>query len=356
MARKGNAPDLADCFALHELLRLPYAETSRRILREMWHTLLSKGAMQLCLVEDRARSVGSRVVSFNAIVFVTDKFCSEARLALPPYLGVELARQYRSRQLAVLNRKQVARANAGDGLNVVMCFEGWAHDGLSPEQLLAVREKQTEAFHLALSGYCVKEFLADPVGRETSQWILNAGARLRRNYSNYFRNNRVFEPESSRWPWLVGLTKEEALAHPGSYVAGLFIYIPPRFHFSRSQRVLLRHALRGETCDMLAASLSISRWTVKKRWHAIYDRVADVDGELLPPPIADGVHASSRGAERRRRLLNYLRQHPEELRPFEPPPQRHPTEHALLSAIKIFVTGTAFFDGDWLPCLCECLL
>jgi hypothetical protein len=320
MARKGGVRDLANCHVLHESLRLPYAETSRRILPEIWRTLLCNGAMQLFLVEDRAKPVASRVVSFSAVVFVADEFCSEARLTLPPYLGVELARRYLSCQLSVLNREQVARANAGEGLNVVMCFEGWARDGFSPEQLLAIREKQGEAFHLALHGYRVKEFLAEPVGGETSQWMLNAGACLRRDYSNYFRKKRLSKAESSQRPCLVGLTKEEALAHPGSTVAGLFIYSPPRFHFSRSHRVLLQRALMGETCEQLAASLCLSPWTVKKRWHAIYDRVTDVDSELLPTPIAYGVHVSSRGAERRRHLLNYLRQHLEELRPFEPRP------------------------------------
>ena len=71
----------------------------------------------------------------------------------------------------------------------------------------------------------------------------------------------------------------------------------------------------GETCEELAASLSISPWTVKKRWQAIYERVADVDSELLLPPVANGAHVSARGAERRRRLLYYLRQHFEELSP-----------------------------------------
>jgi DNA-binding CsgD family transcriptional regulator len=314
--------------------------------------------MQLFLVEDRTKSVGSRVVSFGAIVFVTDEFCSEARLTLPPYLGVELSRRYLSRRLPVLNREQVAWANGGDGLNAVMCFEGWAHDGFSPEQFLAIREKQSEAFHFALRGYRIKEFLADPVGEETSQWMLNAGAHLRCDYSNYFRKNRFPEPEPSQRPFLVGLTKEEALPHPGSSLAGLFIYAVPRFHFSRSQRVLLQHALLGETCEKLAASLSLSPWTVKKRWHAIYERVADVDRELLPPPIPYGAHASSRGAERRRHLLNYLRQHLEELRPYEPlpPPQKRGTGRTLLSAIKIFVAGTAFFGPDCLCCLCECLV
>jgi hypothetical protein len=112
---------------------------------------------------------------------------------------------------------------------------------------------------------------------------------------------------------------------PGRNIAGLFIYTAPRFHFNRSQRMLLQHALLGETCDTLARSLSLFPWTVKKRWRAIYDRVADVDMELLPPAIAYGTHVSSRGVERRRHLLNYLRQHLEELRPYEPPKGLHST-------------------------------
>jgi DNA-binding CsgD family transcriptional regulator len=319
MARKGTLEDLAECYALHKSLRLPYAKRTWRILPEMWRTLLSKGAMQLCLVTNRAGLVGSRIVSFSAILFITDEFCSETQSKLPPYLSVVLARQYPSRKLPVLNREQVARANAGDGLNVIMCFDGWAKDGFSPEQFLVVREKQGEALHLALRGYRVKELVAEAIGSETSQWMFDAGVRLRRDYSNYFRRNRLCEPEPSRRPLLVGLTKNEAFAHSGGNIASLFIYTAPKFYFSRSERVLLQHALMGETCEQLAASLSISPWTVKKRWHAIYDRVTDVDPELLPPPIAYGAHASSRGAERRRHLLNYLRQHLEELRPYELP-------------------------------------
>jgi hypothetical protein len=355
LARKGSSQDLAECYALHEALRLPYTKRSWRVLPEMWRTLLSKGAMLLCPVADCTKLVGSRIVSFGASVFVTDEFCLEVRSKLSPYLGVELARQYLSRQLPVLNREQIAQANAGDGLNVMMCFQGWTQDGLSAEQLFAVRAKQSEALHLALSGYRVKEFLANPLGADTSQWLLDAGARLRRDYSSYFRKNHLPKPESSRQPYLVGLTKQDAFTHPGSNLAGLFVYTTPRFHFNRSQRVLLRHALMGETCEELAKSLSISHYTVKKRWHAIYDRVADVDSELLPQPIAYGLHATSRGPERRRRLLNYLRQHFEELRPFEPASHGRRNKRTFSSARSIFVAATAFL-ADYLPCLCEGLV
>jgi hypothetical protein len=317
MAQTGSVRDPAECYALHESLGLPYTKSSWRILPEMWRTLVSKGAMQFCLVVNRGNSAGPQIVSFSAVLFVTDGFCLAARSKLGPYVGAELAGQYPSRQLPVLNREEVARANAGDGLNVMMCFEGWTHDSLSPEQRLVVRAKQGEALHLALRGYRVKEFLANPIGANTLQWMLDAGARLRCNYSNYFRKHYLRKAESSQRPCLVGLTKEEAFAHPGYNLSALFVYTPPRFRFNRSQRLLLRHALMGETCEQVASSLSVSAWTVKKRWRAIYDRVADIDPDLLPPEIAYGPHASSRGTERRRPLLAYLRQHFEELRPFE---------------------------------------
>ena len=318
IARGGSAKDIARCYTLHRSLGLPYTSASWRALPDVWRAMLSNGTMKLFLVEDRTRPLDSRVVLFSAIVFVNDEFCSEARSTLPPYLSVHLARQYLSHQLPVLNREQVACANAGDGLNVVMCFEGRDCDDLSPEQFLVLREKQSKALRLVLSGYRVKEFLADAVGCETAQWMLDAGAHVRRNYSNYFRKHAVPISKSRRHPLLVGLTRAEAVAHPGSNIAALFAHTQPRFHFSRSERMLLQHALMGETCETLATLLCISPWTVKKRWHAIYERVADVDNELLPPPIADGAYASSRGGERRRRLLHYLRQHLEELRPYEP--------------------------------------
>ena len=203
--------------------------------------------MELFLVENRARRLRLPIISFCASVFVTDKFCREARSTLPPNLGIQVARHYLSCELPVLNREQIARANASDGLNVMMCFVGSECDRLSREQILAVREKQSEAFHLALSGYRMKEFLADPIGEEALQWMLGAGARLRRDYSAYFKKNRVLIPESSQRPWLVGLTKKEALAHSGSQFGSLFIYTTPRFHFNRSEQMLLRRALTGET-------------------------------------------------------------------------------------------------------------
>jgi len=183
-------------------------------------------------------------------------------------------------------------------------------------QYLAIHEKRCEAFHLAIAGYRLKQFLANTIGEQAYRETRDAGAILRCDYSNLLCTSNGADQSWLR-PRLVGLTKEEAEAHPGSYLSHFFVHNSARFHFSPSEQRLLRHALVGETCEDLASSMSLSPWTVKKRWQAIYVRVSDVDPDLLPSRVAEGADVHGRGAERRRRLLAYLRQHPVELRPFE---------------------------------------
>ena len=311
MAREGTVTDIPQWCALHQSLGVPYPAAARGVLAELWRILLSTGRLLLFLVEDRWRPRGARIVSCCAAIFATDAFVAEARSTLRPFLGMRLAQHYLEGELSVLSASEIARANAAEGLNLVVCFEGWDTNALPREEWLAVRERQCTAFHVALSGYHLKEFLANPLGQEAFEEMIDAGARLRRDYAEFFQPETPLPPLQPR---LVGLTKAEAEAHPGSHLAGLFVYTPPRFHFSRAEQRLLQHALTGETCDDLSNSLALSRWTVKKRWHAIYEKVAAADSELLPP-LCDGQDPHGRGAERRRRLLNYLRQHPEELRP-----------------------------------------
>jgi len=316
MAREGTVSDIPAWQALHQSLGLPYPEASWRILPQMWRELLSTGRLKLFVVENRIKSAGSRIVSCCAAMFVTAEFCAEARSTGAPFLGIEFTRRYLSGDLPVLTRTEIADANATDGLNLVVCFEGPERSGLLGEHYLAVHDKRSEAFDLAIAGYRVKEFLANPLGEQAYQEMRDAGAHLRCDYAIMGPTTNGYCPSRLR-PRVVGLTKEEAEAHPGSYLAALFVHTPPRFHFSGSQQKLLQYALTGETCEDLAMSLSLSPWTVKKRWHAIYGRVTEADSELLPPPGRNGDGAHGRGAERRRRLLGYLRQHPEELRPFD---------------------------------------
>jgi len=116
---------------------------------------------------------------------------------------------------------------------------------------------------------------------------------------------------------LWGMTREEARRlMPGSTARHLFESHPPRFRLSVNQRRLLWHALFDEDDEQLAAGVEVSPHGLKKLWRGIYERVADSVPDFFgDAPAAD---EGKRGPEKRRQVLAYVRQRPEELRPWLP--------------------------------------
>ena len=135
----------------------------------------------------------------------------------------------------------------------------------------------------------------------------------------YTCNLRKDPTEIVRNPHILGITRElEAKRQSrwaGSWVGALFDYHPPVLGFNRSEQRMLSCAVPGATDEQLAEALETSLSVVKKMWVSIYRRVEDYRPELVASPLPSDMPASGRGREKRRRLLAYLREHPEELRP-----------------------------------------
>ena len=83
---------------------------------------------------------------------------------------------------------------------------------------------------------------------------------------------------------------------------------------SGADQELLWAALEGQTDAKLAVSLHLTMPAVKARWRSIFARFARLKPEVAPEFHGEG----SRGPQKRHRILAYLREHPEELRPFAP--------------------------------------
>ena len=98
---------------------LVYDDMTWQALPGMFQTLISAGAMQLCLVENRGVLDTPSLIAFCGSIFVTDRFCREARTKLPPYLGLQIARRFSKSKLPVLDRNQVAFANSKTGVTVM---------------------------------------------------------------------------------------------------------------------------------------------------------------------------------------------------------------------------------------------
>jgi hypothetical protein len=65
----------------------------------------------------------------------------------------------------------------------------------------------------------------------------------------------------------------------------------------------------------------------KKAWRSIYDKVRDSGIDVLPDETNDAENGD-RGKEKKQRLLTYVREHPEELRPVDMKSLRRSKESA----------------------------
>jgi hypothetical protein len=213
----------------------------------------------------------------------------------------------------ILSDKQFREANSSCGLNHVT-WEGIVRSDF--EENSELRRKLPNALIAEHRGLFLNEAIANQMDSvERLRWTLEVGALLWDPVAGRYDHRSAKDPrEIIKNPHVVGISREAETRRPGTWVGALFEYTPPLCGFSFAEQQLLHAALAGATDGELASKLAISISTVKKNWISIYKRASsflpDVFRESSP---ADGGLAE-RGKEKRRYLLAYLREHPEELR------------------------------------------
>lgn len=171
-------------------------------------------------------------------------------------------------------------------------------------------------------GYLWKEVISSQSWSAVHlDFILKTGGLLWDPLSGGYTSTLRTDPsEIISKPHVLGITRELELKRQAgwesSWVGALFDYHPPILDLNRSEQRLLLYALPGATDQQLAGTLGTSLPTVKKMWISIYRRVEECLPELIPDSFQSDIPASGRGREKRRHLLAYLREHPEELRPI----------------------------------------
>ena len=145
-----------------------------------------------------------------------------------------------------------------------------------------------------------------------------AGFRILTNYASFLEQEELTGLATDLRPFLMGISRAEASRQAGSYAYAMFLHSAPRLGLTPAEKLLLEHALLGNTDEAIAQSLCLALTTIKTRWKMIYVRVEERLPELLPSEEtysnSGSTGRSKRGNEKRRHLLNYLRDHMEELR------------------------------------------
>jgi hypothetical protein len=247
-------------------------------------------------------------------IFVTDDFVRELKASSGFWMGPELVKRILRGDSPVLMESQLVEENSRGGLNLII-WEGCFRTGF--ETSGEIQGHVMKTFIADHAGYRLKEIISSQIESvERLQWALGAGTGLWDPVAGRYEKSFSRRPEQIvEKPHLLGTTREMERTDPWSRVGSLFDYRPPRCGFNRSERRMLLTALQGATDEELSRELDISLPTVKKIWISVYRRIDDRLPELNPDRSEGEVEMARRGKEKRRHVLSYLREHPEELRP-----------------------------------------
>jgi hypothetical protein len=251
-------------------------------------------------------------VAFGLSAFLSDD-CVGAQIASPrPYFWMELlARALQEKHTSdLLSLHELAEANAGDGCNLFPFL--WIQrptDVSTPEGARLV----TRAMNLLLDdfkGFNLKSILKE-AAREQQEAFTRGGLKEIGpccSGPGASASNRL----------LLGLARDEARQDSfGTALSLLFVSARPRCGFTRAEQRILLYALDDMNDKEIADHLGITLHGVNMRWRAIYKRIEHVpDIAALVYSDSNGANGKGFGTQKRRRVVSYVRSHPEELRPY----------------------------------------
>jgi hypothetical protein len=305
--------DVARCVELtaqHPVLGRRYGRTIDD-LGQAWLEVINQGTALLCTVEELDMSCAT-ILGGSCSVFAREDFVRD--LKTPPHfwIGPEIVQRIRRGKSPVLSAKEVREGNSTRGLTSVVwqvCIRLDVSNG--PER----SHQGTSTFFEGMRGFQLNEAIQQVESVEhAANMRLSGGMVLNPADGRYGPFPERLTQEFVETMHVAGLSRECAVAQFGSWAASMFRYQPPRIGFTPSEQRLLLAALQGDRGDReLADSLGVSVSAVKKTWLAIYDLATDAMPELFGDEGADA--RQGRGREKKGRLLAYLSQHPEELRP-----------------------------------------
>ncbi len=269
----------------------------------IWRRLIHSPSFVGVMVKATSAAFQRDIVGFGCAVFVQSKFI-QGELSNPqPGLNDRLLARINSGESVVLSDAQVRSCNSQGTLSLVVLYSNWCESlEFSEEQLFEIQNLLSLRFYEAYCGYRFDILIFEEIGK---------ALRAFREATRVWRLVREFPEDRG----LVFLTRENTLAYPASIGASLFLPRVPTLGLRREDQELLLAATDGATDQDVAKKLKLSVATVKKRWRSAWERVTITRPDLLPE--ISNSRALTRGPQRRHILLAYVREHPEELRPYE---------------------------------------
>jgi DNA-binding CsgD family transcriptional regulator len=316
-ATDSDIPAIAETFAGRNAL--PLEPRVRQALPGLLAQLISSPACTLSVFEDDGRS-GMHVVSFAGGIFVRDELIDEYLAApYPGLLAAVLAALLDGRR-PLLTADEIRQSNSSEGLVIAVFPMPYGRREWDDPQVQELRKLAPQAMMRDIGGYRLRAIYYEVFTEEAARYIQAGGYRLLNDFSGLADTSSL---GTDCRPRMLRLTRADL--PPGAMSIATQMFDPPQVRLGLTpaeQRVALR-ALRGASDRAIAAALGLSTETVRSNWRSIYQRLTHVLADVEAP--AHQPDDSSRGLEKRRVAIEYLRQNMHELRPtLRSPPRNRP--------------------------------
>jgi hypothetical protein len=302
--------DLRECLLI-EPARVGAERIGLKRAVRAWRAIFNNGdSCVACLVE-KITPGSKEVVGFGMAVFVTSLFADVVLEDPQPGLNARVIESIDAGHSVIPAYRYLQTANASATLDHVVMYSCEKLHSLNPNELSLVRNHLARAYMESFAGYRLRRMLYEIVREDEFEKLKGyRGIRIVKRFSR---------PESSGILWkgdraLCEATAESFSDDPASVAARPFIdRALPILDFTSSQKRLLVAALRGAENAELAHHLCRTPAAIKRTWAGIFEKCVQHIPELLPT-----TKGSLRGLQKRHKVTAYIREHPEEIRPFPP--------------------------------------
>jgi hypothetical protein len=308
--RRIEKKDLPACFELHPAA-FGDGYASREDILQSWNSLLDSPAFDGVVVEANQSAAHNKIVGFGAGVFVDSAFIEHELRAPQPYLTGRILASFSSNSGVVLPLRKMSINNSDAGLDMVILASIWA-PSLNAEEARSVQVQLETSFLKLFTGFKLRRLLAELTNNGLLEYVQKTP--LWRTIKQFPKSSNTGSSGSEVARTLVMLDRDIALSTAMSVAVPLFQVTKPVLGLHLVEQELLVAALKGATDTELAEDLRLTREGVKRRWKVLFDRLGEAKPELFQSMIPQN---GKRGPQRRHRILAFLRDHPEELRPLK---------------------------------------
>jgi PAS domain-containing protein len=274
---------------------------------------------------------GSRLAGFGSAAFVTESFAGDNIANPRPGLNLRFLQALHEGRSPLLTPAALRRHNTIGGLNLIT-LAGYIRPACedSPALMQEISMTISKAFQQCYLGFRLRHFLFE---------VTHQTLRQRPHKLSIYPIHPYPQPLPASSPiGVIILDRATALLREDSAFAQLFQYREPCLRLSPKEQELLQVAQRGQPDAGQADELGLGEEAVRSRWRTSLRKSGPLLRQIMPAvrpaAVARGAngHGASaaaesgtpprrrcppRGKQRRQYLINYVREHPEELRPFD---------------------------------------